>query len=82
MARWRWGCWRLIRLMNNDAAAAGTRQPSATPQPSRCEATEGKFAGVSWDTLAASVVHQDPADSLDREFADLAKTFRLQGTPG
>jgi len=51
------------------------------PQPSHCGASEGKFAGASWDTLAASIVQQDLADSLDREFAGLARAFRLQGAP-
>jgi len=50
--------------------------------PARCEASDGKFAGASWDTLAASVVRQDLAESLDREFAVLARAFRLQGAPG
>jgi hypothetical protein len=51
------------------------------PQPSRCEASEGKFAGASWDTLAAGIVNQELADQLDAEFANLAKAFSLQGTP-
>jgi hypothetical protein len=51
------------------------------PRPSQCAASEGKFAGASWDTLAASIVQQDLADSLDREFAGLARAFRLQGAP-
>jgi hypothetical protein len=70
----------LLELMNNDAASAGTPQPTPT-QPSRCVASEGKFGGASWDTQATPVVHQDLADSLDREFADLAKAFSLQGAP-
>ncbi len=50
-------------------------------QPSRCVASEGKFAGATWDTLAAAIVNQDLAKSLDQEFASLAKAFRLQGAP-
>jgi hypothetical protein len=65
----------LLELMKIEAASSGT------PQPSGCVASEGKFAGASWDTLAASIVHQDLADSLDREFAELARAFRLQGAP-
>jgi hypothetical protein len=74
----------LLELMRTDAASAATPQPpgspppSGTPQPSRCMASEGKFAGASWDTLAASEVHQDLTESLDREFASLAQAFRLQ----
>jgi hypothetical protein len=71
----------LLELMKIEAAFAGTPQPSGTPRPSGCVASEGKFAGASWDMLAASIVHQDLADSLDREFASLAKAFRLQGVP-
>ena len=67
-----------------DAASAATPQPlttpqpSGTPQPSRCMASEGKFAGASWETLADTVVHQGLAGSLDQEFANLAQAFRLQ----
>ena len=74
----------LLELMKIEAASSGTPQPSATPQasgtpqPSGCVGSEGKFAGASWDTLAAAVVHQDLAESLDREFANLAQAFRLQ----
>ncbi len=53
----------------------------AAQEPARCVASEGKFAGASWDTLAASVERQDLAKSLDRQFADLARAFRLQGAP-
>jgi hypothetical protein len=75
----------LLELMKIEAASSGTPQPSGEPassvdpQPSGCVASEGKFAGASWDTLATSIVHQDLADNLDREFASLAKAFRLQG---
>ena len=63
----------LLELMKLEAASAGG------PLPTGCVASEGKFYGASWDTLAASIVHQDLADSLDREFAGLAKAFGLQG---
>jgi hypothetical protein len=75
----------LLELMKIEAASSGTPQPSGEPassvdpQPFGCVASEGKFAGASWDTLATSIVHQDLADNLDREFASLAKAFRLQG---
>src|SRR5215212_1312309 len=55
----------LLELMKLDAVSSGTPspsgtpQPSATPQPSRCRASEGKFAGASWDTLATAIVHED-----------------------
>lgn len=77
----------LLELMKIEAASSGTPQPSGQlsssedPQPASCVASEGKFAGASWDTLSAAIVHQDLADSLDREFANLAKAFRLQGSP-
>jgi hypothetical protein len=77
----------LLELMKIEAASSGTPQPSGQPassedpQPASCVASEGKFAGASWDTLSAAIVHQDLADSLDREFANLARAFRLQGSP-
>src|SRR5829696_1559571 len=58
----------LLELMKIEAVSAGTPQPSGTPLPSGCRASEGKFAGASWDTLTAAVVHQDLAKSLDQEF--------------
>ena len=73
----------LLELMKIEAASAGTPQPSGEPassedpQPSGCVASEGKFAGASWDTLAASIVDQDLADQIDVEFASLAKAFGL-----
>jgi hypothetical protein len=76
----------LLELMNIEAASSGTPQPPgnpqppATPQPSGCTASEGKYAGATWDTLAAGIVHQDLADSLDREFAGLARAFRLEAS--
>ena len=77
----------LLELMKIEAASAGTPQPSGEPassedpQPSGCVASEGKFAGASWDTLAASIVDQDLADQIDVEFASLAKEFGLHGAP-
>ena len=62
----------LLELMKLEAASAGT------PQPSRCLASEGKFAGATWETLATAAEHQDLAGSLDQEFANLAQAFRLQ----
>jgi len=72
----------LLELMKLESASAGTPQPSGTPLPSGCRASEGKFAGASWDTLTAAVVHQDLAKSLDQEFASLAQEFRLQDRLG
>jgi hypothetical protein len=68
----------LLELLRSEAGSSATPQPSATPQASGCGGSEGKFVGASWDTLAAGIVHQNLADSLDREFASLAKAFRLQ----
>jgi hypothetical protein len=79
----------LLELMKSEAVTSGTPQlsgtpqpsvpqPSGTPQPSRCVASEGKFAGATWETLATAIVHQGLAGSLDREFANLAQAFRLQ----
>jgi len=70
----------LLELMKIEATAMATptATPPGDPQPARCLASEGKFSGASWDTLAASVVHQDLSQSLDREFASLARAFRLQ----
>jgi hypothetical protein len=76
----------LLELMKIEAASSGAPQPSnepasaEEPQSSGCVASKGKFAGASWDTLAAGIVHHDLADSLDREFAGLARAFRLQGS--
>ena len=77
----------LLELMKIEAASSATPRPSGEPassedsQPSGCVASEGKFAGASWDTLTASVVHQDLADQLDVEFAGLAKAFGLHPPP-
>ncbi len=66
----------LLELMKGDQAAT-----SGTPQPTQCGASEGKHAGASWDTLAASIVADDLGKSIDQVFADLAQTFRLQADP-
>ncbi len=70
----------LLELMNIEATTMATpaATPLADPQPARCLAAPGKFAGASWDTLAAGVVSQDLNQSLDREFASLARAFRLE----
>jgi len=52
-----------------------------SPQPSRCVASEGKFAGASWDTLTAYVLQQDLAEKVDLEFESLAKAFGLHDAP-
>ena len=68
----------LLELMKSEATPLrDPLRPAAwDPQPARCLASEGKFAGASWDTLADYVAQQDLADTLDRELADLAKAFR------
>ena len=53
----------------------------ADSQQAHCAASDGKFAGASWDTLADAIVNQELAESIDQEFASLAQAFRLQGTP-
>ncbi len=58
---------------------SGTPRPSGTPQPSRCVASEGKFAGGTWDTLNDYVLQQELATNADRELEALAKAFGLQG---
>jgi hypothetical protein len=72
----------LLALMKSEAASAGTPLAPGTPLPTGCGASEGKFAGASWNTLSAAVVRQDLAESLDREFAGLAQAFRLQDRLG
>src|SRR5215208_6313773 len=58
----------LLELMKIEAASSGTPQPSGEPasseepQLSRCVASEGTFAGASWATLTAAIVHQDLAE--------------------
>src|SRR3954447_3659859 len=70
----------LLELMKIESTAVATPGAIslATPQPERCLASVGKFSGASWDTLAAGVVSQDLNESLDREFASLARAFRLE----
>jgi hypothetical protein len=61
----------LLELMKTEAAS------SADPQPAHCVASEGKFAGASWDTLTDYILQQDLADKADQEFESLAKAFGL-----
>ena len=49
-------------------------------QPAGGAESDGQFIEASRDTLAASIVRQHLAESIDREFANLAQAFRLQGT--
>jgi hypothetical protein len=65
----------LLELMKIEAASSGG------PEPSGCVASEGKFYGVSWDTLTAYVLEQDLADQADRELESLAKAFGLHHAP-
>jgi hypothetical protein len=65
----------LLELMKIEAASSGD------PLPTGCVASEGKFFGASWDTLAAYVFEQELADQVDRELESLAKAFGLQGAP-
>jgi hypothetical protein len=44
-------------------------------------ASEGKFDGAFWDTLATYVYEQELAEQVDRELESLAKAFGLQGAP-
>jgi len=67
----------LMKIESTSVATPGAMS-LATPQPERCLASEGKFSGASWDTLAAGVVSQGLNESLDREFASLARAFRLE----
>ena len=77
----------LLELMKLEAVSSVTPQPSGTPQSTgtpqsaRCVASEGKFAGGTWDTLNDYVLQQELATNADREFEALAKAFGLQGTP-
>jgi hypothetical protein len=65
----------LLELMKLEAASPGD------PLPTGCVASEGKFYGASWDTLATYVFEQDLAAQVDRELESLAKAFGLQGAP-
>ena len=64
----------LLELMKIEAESTGA------PLPTGCVASEGKFFGASWDTLAGYVFEQDLADQADRELESLAKAFGLQGS--
>jgi hypothetical protein len=68
----------LLELMKLEQATPTT---DGDAEPVRCAASEGKYGGASWETLAAAIVDEALAESLDRAFADLAAAFRLQGTP-
>jgi hypothetical protein len=63
----------LLELMKMEAASSGD------PDPTGCVASEGKFFGASWDTLATYVFEQELAGQVDRELESLAKAFGLQG---
>ena len=63
----------LLELIKIEADSSGASLPTG------CVASEGKFFGASWDTLAAYVFEQDLADRADRELESLAKAFGLQG---
>jgi hypothetical protein len=66
----------LLELMKIEAASSGE------PEPTGCVASEGKFFGASWDTLATYVFQQDLADQVDRELESLAKAFGLHDVHG
>jgi hypothetical protein len=66
----------LLELMKLEQTETGE-----DASPARCAQSEGKFAGASWETLADSVVGNELAEGLDKQFAALAETFRLQGAP-
>ncbi|HEU5430930.1 MAG TPA: hypothetical protein VFU81_04660, partial [Thermomicrobiales bacterium] len=66
----------LLELMKQEQTSTG-----GGSQPARCDASAGKFAGASWDTLATAKVRQELAASIDQAFAGLAQDFRLQGAP-
>jgi hypothetical protein len=55
------------------------KTPGDSPT-ARCEGTEGKFAGASWDDLTAYVIEQELAAQADLELAGLAEAFRLHDT--
>jgi hypothetical protein len=61
----------LLELMKLEATSSGDSEPFG------CVASEGKFYGVSWDTLTVYVLEQDLADRADREFESLARAFGL-----
>jgi hypothetical protein len=66
----------LLELMRLESMKA-----DGDSEPSACVASEGKFYGVSWDTLTAYVLEQDLADQADRELESLAKAFGLHHAP-
>ena len=71
----------LLELINIDATSSGTAAVWdlwAANRPAARRA-EGKFAGATWETPAAAVEQGDLSRTLDREFANLAQAFRLQG---
>jgi hypothetical protein len=61
----------LLELMKIEAASAGG------PEPTGCVASEGKFYGASWNTLADYVFQQNLAGQADRQLESLAKSFGL-----
>ena len=61
----------LLELMKMEAESPGD------PEPSGCAETDGKFYGVSWDTLTTYVLEQDLADRADRELESLSRAFGL-----
>ena len=79
------GC--LLELIKQEKQAAGTPvaaaqgTSSATPTPTACSASRRKYAGATWDTLAALVVGDELTNRLDQQFAALAEDFRLDGAP-
>lgn len=77
----------LLELIKQEKQAAGTPvaaaqgTSSATPAQTTCSASRGKYAGATWDTLAALVVGDELTNRLDQQFAALAEDFRLDGAP-
>jgi hypothetical protein len=68
----------LLELMKREAMNADV---DGDVPPATCVESEGKFYGVSWDTLTAYVLEQDLAGQADREFESLAKAFGLHHAP-
>jgi hypothetical protein len=65
----------LLELMKLEAASSGALEPTG------CVSSQGKFYGVSWETLTAYVLEQDLAGRADREFESLARAFGLHHAP-
>jgi hypothetical protein len=65
----------LLELMKMEATSSGDAPTTG------CVASEGKFFGASWDTLADYVLEQDLAGQADRELESLAKAFLLHHGP-